>query len=134
MVSQARPTLSSQVTGRIILLVAVTVLVGGVASAERGNGGSASVRPDAENLTAVRPGTETFATARPTPAMQRPGQRGAGAFGSGRNAVSRSFETVAPAIGEPMPDLSVHDRDGNELRLRELLGGHYTVLILGCLT
>ena len=134
MVSEARHTLCSQVAGRIVLLVAVTVLVGGFASAERDNDGSASVRPDTGTLATVRPGTETLATSRPAPAMQRPGQRGAGAFGSGRNAVSRGFETVAPAIGELMPDLSVHDRDGKELRLRELLKGRYTVLILGCLT
>ena len=44
------------------------------------------------------------------------------------------FEAVAPAIGEPMPDLTVHDKSGQELRLRELLAGHTTVLVLGCLT
>ncbi len=48
--------------------------------------------------------------------------------------VSRNFEANAPAVGELMPDVVVHDRDGTELRLRDLLSEHPTVLILGCLT
>ena len=48
--------------------------------------------------------------------------------------VDESFEQAAPAIGAPAPDLVVYDRDGRRVRLRELLEGHYTVLILGCLT
>ncbi len=48
--------------------------------------------------------------------------------------VSRNFEGNAPAIGEMMPDIVVHSRDGAELRLRDLLEERYTVLILGCLT
>ena len=48
--------------------------------------------------------------------------------------VSRNFEGNAPAIGEMMPDVVVHSRDGAELRLRDLLEERYTVLILGCLT
>ena len=48
--------------------------------------------------------------------------------------VSRNFERNAPVIGEMMPDVVVHDRDGAELRLWDLLKERYTVLILGCLT
>ena len=48
--------------------------------------------------------------------------------------ISRNFERNAPAIGDAMPDVAVRDRDGAELRLRDVLSGHYTVLILGCLT
>ena len=48
--------------------------------------------------------------------------------------VSRNFERNAPAIGEMMPDVVVHDRDGAELRFRDLLRKRHTVLILGCLT
>ena len=48
--------------------------------------------------------------------------------------VSRNFEANAPAIGEMMPDVVVHSRDGAELRLRDLLKERHTVLILGCLT
>ena len=48
--------------------------------------------------------------------------------------VSRNFEGSAPAIGEMMPDVVVHNRDGTELRLRDLLRERHTVLILGCLT
>ena len=48
--------------------------------------------------------------------------------------VSCNFEGNAPAIGEMMPDVVVHNRDGTELRLRDLLRERHTVLILGCLT
>ena len=59
-------------------------------------------------------------------------QPGAGADGLGM--LIRNFEQNAPAIGESMPDLPVYDRDGQELRLPELLNGRYTALVLGCLT
>ena len=48
--------------------------------------------------------------------------------------ITRDFEHQAPAPGELMPEAIVYDRDGKELRLRELLQEHYTVLVLGCLT
>lgn len=48
--------------------------------------------------------------------------------------ITRDFERQAPAPGELMPEAIVYDRDGAELRLRELLQEQYTVLILGCLT
>jgi hypothetical protein len=48
--------------------------------------------------------------------------------------VSRNFEQNAPAVGEMMPDVLVHDREGVALRLRDLLRERPTVLILGCLT
>lgn len=62
------------------------------------------------------------------------GPRPGGPPGAGRDALSGRFETVAPALGEPMPDVALFDRDGNELRLRELLRDHTTVIVLGCLT
>ena len=48
--------------------------------------------------------------------------------------VSRSFETTAPALGEPMPSSTVYNAAGEALALEQLLRGHYTVVILGCLT
>ena len=48
--------------------------------------------------------------------------------------ISRNFDRNAPAIGDMMPDVVVHDRDGAELPLRDLLKERHTVLILGCLT
>ena len=41
---------------------------------------------------------------------------------------------MAPAIGEPMPDVVVYDDEGAPHRLPDLLRGHYSVIILGCLT
>ena len=54
-------------------------------------------------------------------------------FGGG-GAMARNFEAVAPDIGEAMPDVLVYDADGTPHRLPDLLRGHYSVLILGCLT
>ncbi len=63
----------------------------------------------------------------------RPGRgRDQGFRGGGRLAAN--FEAVAPAIGEPMPDVVVYDDEGAPHRLPDLLRGHYSVLILGCLT
>ncbi len=53
---------------------------------------------------------------------------------AGRGALVAVFERTAPAVGDLMPDLPVYDRDGQELRLRVVLNGRYTVLVLGCLT
>ncbi len=68
-------------------------------------------------------------------------QRQRGGQGSGRDrgfgvdgGMFRNFEAVAPAIGEPMPDVVVYDDEGAPHRLPDLLRGHYSVIILGCLT
>ncbi len=54
-------------------------------------------------------------------------------FNPRQQAVGR-FEATAPAVGEPLPDLAIYDARGKERRLGELLQGHYTVIVLGCLT
>ena len=51
-----------------------------------------------------------------------------------RQQANRRFESTAPAVGEPLPDLTLYDADGKALRVGELLQGHYTVIVLGCLT
>ncbi len=51
-----------------------------------------------------------------------------------RQMATGRFEAAAPAIGAPLPDLRVYDAGGEKRQLRELLQGHYTVLVLGCLT
>ena len=48
--------------------------------------------------------------------------------------VNRRFNDVAPKIGESLPALSVYDLEGRAVQIRELVRGHYTVLVLGCLT
>ena len=40
----------------------------------------------------------------------------------------------APKIGEPLPDVTVFNEGGDPINLREMAQGHYTVLVLGCLT
>ncbi len=51
-----------------------------------------------------------------------------------RQQAIRRFDATAPAVGEPLPDLAVYDAGGEELQLGKLLQGHYTVIVLGCLT
>lgn len=40
----------------------------------------------------------------------------------------------APQVGDMIPDLTIVDRDGEPVNLRELTSENYTVLVLGCLT
>lgn len=42
--------------------------------------------------------------------------------------------SVAPKVGEPLPDLTIVAADGSPVNLREVAREHYTVLVLGCLT
>ncbi len=51
-----------------------------------------------------------------------------------RQMATSRFEAAAPAVGEPLPDLSVYDAGGEQRRLSQLLQGNYTVIVLGCLT
>ncbi len=51
-----------------------------------------------------------------------------------RQRAIQRFEATAPAVGEPLPDLAVYDAGGEERQLGQLLQGHYTVIVLGCLT
>ena len=51
-----------------------------------------------------------------------------------REQGTRRFGDTAPAVGESLPDLTVYDARGKELQLGQLLHGHYTVIVLGCLT
>ena len=49
-------------------------------------------------------------------------------------AVIDRFDAAAPEIGEPLPDLTLVDDQGNPAKLREIAREHYTVFVLGCLT
>jgi cytochrome oxidase Cu insertion factor (SCO1/SenC/PrrC family) len=51
-----------------------------------------------------------------------------------RQQATSRFEATAPAVGEPAPDLVVYNSGGEKLRLGSLVQGHYTVIVLGCLT
>ena len=39
-----------------------------------------------------------------------------------------------PEVGRLVPDLELVTDEGNPAKLRELTRGHYTVMVLGCLT
>gem|GEM_PF-1006200 len=49
-------------------------------------------------------------------------------------AVTDRFDAAAPEIGEPLPDLTLVDDQGNPANIREIAREHYTVFVLGCLT
>ncbi len=51
-----------------------------------------------------------------------------------RQQAIHRFEATAPAVGEPLPDLVLYEAGGEERQLDKLLQGHYTVIVLGCLT
>ena len=43
------------------------------------------------------------------------------------------FVKAKPAVGDPLPELTVYAPDGKEVKTSDLRG-HYTVLTFGCLT
>ena len=49
-------------------------------------------------------------------------------------AVTDRFDAAATEIGEPLPDLTLVDDQGNPANIREIAREHYTVFVLGCLT
>ncbi|MFQ5766909.1 MAG: hypothetical protein ACE5ID_02875 [Acidobacteriota bacterium] len=57
-----------------------------------------------------------------------------GAMSAMMERMKKRFEAASPAVGEPVPDLTVYNGDGKEVSLRDLVRGHFTVLVLGCLT
>ncbi len=51
-----------------------------------------------------------------------------------RQQAIHRFEATAPAVGESLGELTVYDAAGEKRQLGKLLQGHYTVIVLGCLT
>lgn len=64
--------------------------------------------------------------------QQRPGGGGPGGGGPGTPG-SATLERAGLKLGQPLPDLSVFDEEGNEFRLSSVKGKH-TVIVFGCLT
>ncbi len=64
---------------------------------------------------------------------QPPGFGGRGQRGGGRAGPDAQFGREAPKIGDPLPNLTAYDANGNEFKLSSLKG-HYSVLVFGCLT
>ncbi len=52
----------------------------------------------------------------------------------GLQALKERFEAAAPDIGERVPNVSVYTASGEKVRFRNLVRGHYSVVVLGCLT
>ena len=52
----------------------------------------------------------------------------------GLQALKERFEATAPDIGERVPNVPVYTASGEKVRFRNLVRGHYSVVVLGCLT
>ena len=63
----------------------------------------------------------------------RRGRSSRGAPG-GRGGVNDRFNQASPDLGEALPEISAYDSDGKAIQLRSALAGHYSVIVLGCLT
>lgn len=86
---------------------------------------------------ALGAGTGAAAMAGPAPAPQeRPsGMRApTGEMRTGLRRLQDRFEANSPAPGERFPNLTLYDSDGNKVRMKDMVRGHYTVVVLGCLT
>jgi cytochrome oxidase Cu insertion factor (SCO1/SenC/PrrC family) len=67
------------------------------------------------------------AAAQPPQANERP------TANSPRDQVNRGFDRSAPQLGEPLPEVTLYNARGEQVRLSDLRGQH-TVLVFGCLT
>ena len=56
------------------------------------------------------------------------------AMSFGLDALQERFEAAAPDVGQPVPDISVYSASGEKVRFRDLVEGHYSVVVFGCLT
>ena len=52
----------------------------------------------------------------------------------GLQALEDRFNAAAPSIGQQVPDVPVYTADGEKLGFRNLVRGHYSVVVFGCLT
>jgi hypothetical protein len=71
-----------------------------------------------------------LASARPTFAQDEEGGK---RFEGYTKASAEEFDKARPAIGQPFPELTVYTPDGKEFETASLRG-HYTLVVLGCLT
>jgi cytochrome oxidase Cu insertion factor (SCO1/SenC/PrrC family) len=55
------------------------------------------------------------------------------AAAQGKKEREEDFVKARPAVGDPLPDVTVYSPDGKEFSTASLRG-HYTVLTFGCLT
>jgi hypothetical protein len=52
----------------------------------------------------------------------------------GLQALQERFEASSPNIGEGVPDVPVYTAEGEKVSFRDLVLGHYSVVVFGCLT
>lgn len=65
------------------------------------------------------------------PPQKRPGERGSG--GGPGSAGSSTLERSGLKVGQKMPDVTIHDENGEKFPLSRVKGKH-AVLVFGCLT
>ncbi len=56
------------------------------------------------------------------------------AMSFGLDALNERFEAASPGVGQQVPDISVYSASGEKVRFRDLVEGHYSVVVFGCLT
>ncbi len=56
------------------------------------------------------------------------------AMSFGLDALKERFEAVAPDVGQQVPDILVYSASGEKVSFRDLVEGHYSVVVFGCLT
>jgi hypothetical protein len=52
----------------------------------------------------------------------------------GLQALKERFEAAAPAVGDLVPEMPVYTAQGEKVQFRDLVLGHYSVVVFGCLT
>ena len=67
------------------------------------------------------------------PTDSEPPKKTSGGGEHPRERVVRIFNATSPAIGEPLPDVTCFDEQGQPFKLRSVKG-RFTVLLFGCLT
>ncbi len=56
------------------------------------------------------------------------------AMSFGLDALKERFAAAAPDVGQQVPDISVYSASGEKVSFRDLVEGHYSVVVFGCLT
>ncbi len=86
------------------------------------------------SLTVVALGGTLFAGVAFSQGAQGMGGQRSPEIAAAVQAVIDRFDAAAPGIGEPLQDLTIVDDEGHPANLREIASGHYSVIVLGCLT
>lgn len=63
-----------------------------------------------------------------------PGEAQQARPGDWQRSMNARFLEQEPRVGQKVPEVALYDADGNPAQLGDVLRGHYSVLVFGCLT